>query len=146
MKFKSKRNPTALPYSCYQSVSGESLRHIFCRCLFFWSSFQGLDLGYLAFWFSPWLKSPPVCLQWCCSIKLQVFFKRFGFQVTPQRDSKGNGWTHQTHSSSLLSYFLGGRWWYLFPLPNVFALHHMPSVNIQLLDSHFSFTATSQVE
>lgn len=30
-----------------------------------------------------------------------------------------------------------------FPPTNVFALHPMPSVNMQLLDSHFSFGASS---
>lgn len=74
------------------------------------------------------------------------FFRDLVFRVTLQRGTRGNGWTHQTHSSSLLSYLAGGRWWYPFPPSNVFALHPMPSVNMQLLHSHFSFEARGQVE
>ena len=74
------------------------------------------------------------------------FFRDLVFRVTPQRGNRGNGWTHQTHSPSLLSYLAGGRWWYPFPPSNVFALHPMPSVNMQLLDSHFSFEVRGQVE
>lgn len=49
------------------------------------------------------------------------FLHRFRFRVTPPRGSRGNGWTHQTHLSSLLSYLAGGRWWFPFPPSNVFA-------------------------
>ena len=95
-----------------------------------------------------------ICTYWPLFVCSSVFqlnsragsFKAFVCQVTPQRWSGGNGWTHRTHSSSLLSYLAGERWWYPFPPSNVFALHPMPSVNTQLLESHFSFGASSRVE
>lgn len=43
-----------------------------------------------------------------------------------------------------VSYLAEKRWRYPFPPSNVFALHPIPSVNMQLPKSHFSFWASRQ--